>query len=798
LTIGEGTVVRLNAGVDVVIRGQLTINGTLQRPVVFTPVTRAQPWGGIVTTNAAPARIDATGAFFIGTGAHQSWFSGSGYDTHLNQQACFVLDDAIGNFTNCFLLDGRGQVGHGDNSALTMVRSIAQRFLTGGEYVGGTIIVDKSAFIEFPADDSSVNPTIANADNDGIYFTTGVHILTDSLFGWCKDDAIDSGSGGAGTVVVSNCWVESALHEALAWSGTGRQTWTYDTVLINNGQGIECGWSGGANSPLCYAGRLLSLGNSVGGRYGDNYTGTTGLGLKDGFLRVTNSYFLNNYRDVWGLVWDNTWDYRAADMDIRDNWITTANSYHPNNSLWNPSTDGWRLAPFMSTPPDANVGVGLAVWANQFPMSALFQGVPVRLSSFTTNDVTVNYSFVSGGTPLATGNLTFAPGETVKRIVAAGYNFANYTEVQIVLDGAVGGELTGLTSVTFVGAVASPLARVWVLSTQGDIARTVDGVGAVLSVPSGEDVSIDYRFEAAGGLLSQGTLNFAPGQTEAWADAPPSAISENLVRFVLSNPINAQLANPTNVYLVRSLAAEVPPSTSLVSRGAIWKYRDLASDPGTTWKNTNYNDTGWPSGPAQLGFSNNEENDEATLIADNNQITSYFRTTFNVADPSAFTNLSLWMLRDDAGVVHINEREVFRSPNLPAFPTAITYGTTSVSPNGENTIDTAVLGATNLFSGTNWVAVEIHQQSATSSDVSFDFELIGNPLPLPPPPQSLYVAAFSPGQLTFAWGDSTFRLEYTDEFDGAATIWFPILGTSPITITPTPDVLHRFFRLHRP
>jgi hypothetical protein len=311
-------------------------------------------------------------------------------------------------------------------------------------------------------------------------------------------------------------------------------------------------------------------------------------------------------------------------------------------------------------------------------------------------------------------------------------------------------------------------------------------------------VSIDYRFEAAGGLLSQGTLNFAPGQTEAWADAPPSAISENLVRFVLSNPINAQLANPTNVYLVRSLAAEVPPSTSLVSRGAIWKYRDLASDPGTTWKNTNYNDTGWPSGPAQLGFSNNEENDEATLIADNNQITSYFRTTFNVADPSAFTNLSLWMLRDDAGVVHINEREVFRSPNLPAFPTAITYGTTSVSPNGENTIDTAVLGATNLFSGTNWVAVEIHQQSATSSDVSFDFELIGNPLPLPPPPQSLYVAAFSPGQLTFAWGDSTFRLEYTDEFDGAATIWLPIPGASPITITPTPDVLHRFFRLHRP
>jgi hypothetical protein len=274
---------------------------------------------------------------------------------------------------------------------------------------------------------------------------------------------------------------------------------------------------------------------------------------------------------------------------------------------------------------------------------------------------------------------------------------------------------------------------------------------------------------------------------------------QTLLQATLSNPVIAQLGSPASIFLVKIVSAPPPTNSTLIARGATWKYRDLASDPGATWRNTNYNDSAWPSGPAQLGFSYSDpETDERTLIADNDQITSYFRTTFIMASSGAFTNLSMWMLRDDAGVVHINGREVYRSPNLPALPAAIGYSTTSGSPNGENTIDTATLGATNLFVGTNWAAVEIHQQGATSSDVSFDFELIGNSASLPPPPQNLYLASFSTGQLTFAWGDSTFRLEQTEQLLGASTIWTPVVGASPVTITPMPGDPQRFFRLTRP
>ncbi len=97
----------------------------------------------------------------------------------------------------------------------------------------------------------------------------------------------------------------------------------------------------------------------MGARFGDNYTGTTGLGQKNGFLTMTNSFVLNNYRDVWGQVWDNTWNYRSNQMDIRSNFLTTPNGFHPSNTIWNPAVDGPRLAAFMSTPPNAPVGIGL-------------------------------------------------------------------------------------------------------------------------------------------------------------------------------------------------------------------------------------------------------------------------------------------------------------------------------------------------------------------------------------------------------------------------------------------------------
>ena len=312
--------------------------------------------------------------------------------------------------------------------------------------------MNHSAIIEFPSIDGVESAAISDADYDAIYFTTGTHILQNSLIGFCKDDAIDSGSGGAGTVVVSNCWIEAALHEANAWSGGGRQTWTYDTVMMNCGQGLECGWSTGTNSPLVYAERILSLGNSVGTRYGDNYSGTTGLGLKSGHLTVSNSFFIYNYRDIFGRAWDDTWNWRTNDMTIFNNTLTAPNSFHPNNSVWDPAADGARLAGFMHSPAGAAVGIGLANW---FPVTSasLTNGVPVRLSTFTTHTVSVDYSVETPSSTVASGTLTFLPGETVKNIFANAAPLGGAGTWRIALRNPAGGGLTGSAAAYAVPAI---------------------------------------------------------------------------------------------------------------------------------------------------------------------------------------------------------------------------------------------------------------------------------------------------------------------------------------------------------
>jgi hypothetical protein len=164
----------------------------------------------------------------------------------------------------------------------------------------------------------------------------------------------------------------------------------------------------------------------------------------------------------------------------------------------------------------------------------------------------------------------------------------------------------------------------------------------------------------------------------------------------------------------------------LLPPGAAWRYLDNGSDQGTNWLATGFDDTGWASGNAQFGYG---EGDEATIINSgptaSRFITTYFRRPFVVADPSTLTGLVARLLRDDGAVVHLNGVELFRS-NMPTG--AVNYLTVAPQAVGgadETTFFVTQLANPALRPGTNVLAVEIHQQASSSSDVSFDLELIG-------------------------------------------------------------------------
>lgn len=164
----------------------------------------------------------------------------------------------------------------------------------------------------------------------------------------------------------------------------------------------------------------------------------------------------------------------------------------------------------------------------------------------------------------------------------------------------------------------------------------------------------------------------------------------------------------------------------LVPSGATWTYLDDGSDQETAWQAYSFDDSTWATGPAELGYGDGGETTVVSYGADpnNKYITTYFRKTFSVSDPSVYKYLKLRLLRDDGAVVYINGIEAVRS-NMP--DTSITYQTVAsgvVGGDDESRYFEYFLEPDDLTAGeSNVIAVEIHQANATSSDISVDLEL---------------------------------------------------------------------------
>ena len=173
--------------------------------------------------------------------------------------------------------------------------------------------------------------------------------------------------------------------------------------------------------------------------------------------------------------------------------------------------------------------------------------------------------------------------------------------------------------------------------------------------------------------------------------------------------------------------------SELIPLGSVWKYLDAGIYPpndsgGRNWKQVDFLEPGWSSGPAQLGYG--DASITTTIdygTANNKHITSYFRHTFQVADISQINGLALELMRDDGAVVYLNGTEVFRS-NMPSG--TIGHSTlASSSPSDESFLHQASIPTSGLVNGSNVIAVEVHQRSANSSDLRLDLRLSSSIVP---------------------------------------------------------------------
>jgi hypothetical protein len=149
-----------------------------------------------------------------------------------------------------------------------------------------------------------------------------------------------------------------------------------------------------------------------------------------------------------------------------------------------------------------------------------------------------------------------------------------------------------------------------------------------------------------------------------------------------------------------------------------WRYFPGLSEPDAAWRSLSFNDSGWLYGKGGFGFSDDDDNTTIPQV-----ISVYLRIKFTVTDTSSMAMAVLSMDYDDAFVAYLNDVEIARSGitgSLPPYNQTGTDHEATVYRGGlpESFIIDKKLLTNCLHQGENVLAIQVHNTSATSSDMS--------------------------------------------------------------------------------
>src|SRR5688572_16231219 len=207
--------------------------------------------------------------------------------------------------------------------------------------------------------------------------------------------------------------------------------------------------------------------------------------------------------------------------------------------------------------------------------------------------------------------------------------------------------------------------------------------------------------------------------------------------------------------------------TPLITYGSSWTYLDNGSDQGIGWRSLSFNDSFWKTGNGKFGYGTSGLTTVISYGPNPSQkyITTYFRKTIFLTDPSSFTAFSAGVLRDDGVVVYVNGVEVYRN-NMPKG--SINYSTFGKDAADNGTVTQSFTINKSLFvSGNNVIAAEIHQKTVTNADLAFDLQLSAEGATIDQtPPFAVSIRRQSPAtQLTNA-STLIFRTTFSEKVRG--------------------------------
>ena len=225
--------------------------------------------------------------------------------------------------------------------------------------------------------------------------------------------------------------------------------------------------------------------------------------------------------------------------------------------------------------------------------------------------------------------------------------------------------------------------------------------------------------------------------------------SNALIRFATFNPGDLVLvateirdASLAGNYLATNSRVTVglkqwPLSTfDVTAPEGLWRYNQSDIDLGTAWRQPAYSDqtAGWTAGHSVFDWKNPASGGPRATVdgwavgtqlsglgGDGNTIpTIYFRKQVYVPLMASQATLTLRHLIDDGAVWYVNGTLLdYFNMDLPTYFTAYSASAIDAVTMGPYSYD----GST-LVAGTNLVAVEVHNASATSSDITFGSELM--------------------------------------------------------------------------
>lgn len=185
-------------------------------------------------------------------------------------------------------------------------------------------------------------------------------------------------------------------------------------------------------------------------------------------------------------------------------------------------------------------------------------------------------------------------------------------------------------------------------------------------------------------------------------------------------PVTLKAQTPAGFKFVGWIKQGGTTSSTIFDYGTEWKYYDGGSLDSKSWNTTSYQETNWKSGAAPIGYGKNQATSTKANLP-----CYYFRKTFNLAStPLSDEDYTLNFTIDDGAIVYVNGVEAGRY-NMPSGTVYYNTVATSYAPNNPDT-GTMSISSSLFQKGNNVIAVEVHNNNTTSSDILWDAELVVN------------------------------------------------------------------------